>query len=57
VTGEVDDKRAPDRRGDTFVCEQLHHIEKVAGMLPIECSDELAGVDIFRCKNGNLDLG
>jgi len=24
-------------------------------MLPIERSDELAAVNVFRCKNGNLD--
>ena len=26
-------------------------------MLPIKCSDELAAVNVFKCKNGNLDLG
>ena len=26
-------------------------------MLPIQCGDELAAVNVFKCKHGNLDLG
>ena len=54
MAGDVDHESAADRRRNAFVRVELHHVEKVPGMLPIQCRDELAAINVFKRKRPTL---
>jgi len=36
------------RGGRAFVRKQLHHVEEIAGMLPVHGGDELSAIHVFQ---------
>ena len=55
VAQQVDDKGAPQIEIDSFMREEVAHIEKIARMLTIERSDHLPGVEVG--KGHDVDFG
>lgn len=51
VADEVDEKGPPQRVVDAFVCQEVARIEEVTWMLPVECGDDLPGVEIWKGDN------
>lgn len=56
AAGQIDHKRTPDAGCDALVCKELHHVEQVARVLPIQRRNQLAAVDVLQRHHRNIQI-
>ncbi|MCY1558717.1 hypothetical protein D9M68_956760 [compost metagenome] len=50
MPGEVDDEAFHHAIGNTASLIKLPGVKEVAGMLPVQCCHQLAGIEFVRCE-------
>ena len=56
AAGQVDHEGAPDAGRDALVSKELHHVEQIARMLPVQRRDQLAAVHVLQRDDRNLRI-